>query len=61
MLEIHSESMSKQREILDKTIIDWKGDNTQIDDILVIGFKVDFSETEDISLKEKKKVEEFAI
>jgi PAS domain S-box-containing protein len=32
--------MSQQKENLDKAFIDWKGSNDQIDDVLVIGFRV---------------------
>jgi hypothetical protein len=32
--------MQEQKEILDKTISDWTAKTRQIDDILVIGFKV---------------------
>lgn len=41
LLKIHQEPFNKQKEILDKTIEDWKGSKEkQIDDILVIGLKV---------------------
>jgi serine phosphatase RsbU (regulator of sigma subunit) len=41
LLEIHSLPMAKQREILDLKITEWMGDRfRQIDDILVIGFKL---------------------
>ena len=39
LLEIHEEPMNDQKQILDKTISDWMGDNPQIDDILVIGVR----------------------
>lgn len=32
--------MSQQRDLLSKTINDWKGDNEQVDDILIIGVRV---------------------
>jgi len=32
--------MDEQKEVLDRTIEDWRGDLTQIDDILVIGIRV---------------------
>ncbi|HEY8401149.1 MAG TPA: tetratricopeptide repeat protein [Cytophagaceae bacterium] len=42
LLQIHQEPMQKQRKILDQTIEDWKSDvHKQIDDILVIGFKIE--------------------
>jgi len=40
LLEIHEEPMQDQKQILNKTIIDWMGYNSQIDDILVIGVRV---------------------
>ena len=33
-------NMVEQKEILDKTIEDWRGDYEQIDDILVFGIRV---------------------
>lgn len=42
LLEIHKQPMDEQKEILDITFEGWKGsDFSQIDDILVIGFKLD--------------------
>ena len=32
--------MPEQKEILNKTLEDWKGEEEQLDDILVIGVKV---------------------
>jgi len=32
--------MNEQKEILDKTLINWQGKNSQIDDILIIGIKI---------------------
>jgi serine phosphatase RsbU (regulator of sigma subunit) len=40
LLKIHQEPMRDQKNILDKTITDWMGDHSQIDDILVIGVRV---------------------
>ncbi|MCK4661320.1 MAG: tetratricopeptide repeat protein [Bacteroidales bacterium] len=40
LINIQNESMSKQKEILDKTIEDWKGNLEQIDDITVIGIRI---------------------
>ncbi len=37
LLDIHRESMAKQRRILEKTIFEWMGDEEQLDDILIIG------------------------
>lgn len=38
--EIHKKPLEEQKEILDKTIEDWRGDKEQIDDILVMGVRV---------------------
>jgi len=40
LLSIHAKPMKEQKEILDKTIMDWKGNYEQLDDILVIGVKI---------------------
>ncbi|MBN2522595.1 MAG: response regulator [Bacteroidales bacterium] len=40
LLKIHTMEMDEQKEILSRTITDWMGDNEQIDDILILGFKV---------------------
>ena len=40
LLEIHQEPMREQKKILDKTLTDWMGGASQIDDILVIGVRV---------------------
>ena len=38
--DINDKEMSEQKEILNNTIEQWKGSNDQVDDILVIGIKV---------------------
>lgn len=40
LIKIHREPMREQKNILDKTISGWMGNNSQIDDILVIGVRV---------------------
>ncbi|MCK5822824.1 MAG: SpoIIE family protein phosphatase [Bacteroidales bacterium] len=40
LTEISNEPMDKQKEILNKTIDEWKGDIEQVDDIIVIGIKI---------------------
>lgn len=40
LLTIHQLPMSKQHEYLENSILKWKGDLEQVDDILVIGFKI---------------------
>ncbi|PCH91174.1 MAG: hypothetical protein COB85_09405, partial [Bacteroidetes bacterium] len=39
LLDIQSKKMSEQEEIIGKTIEEWRGDNPQVDDMLVIGIK----------------------
>ncbi len=41
LLKIHEKSMDVQEQILEKTFYDWKGDYIQLDDILVIGIKLE--------------------
>ena len=41
LLDIHKNPMEQQKEILNKTLEDWRGDNIQLDDILVIGIKLE--------------------
>jgi serine phosphatase RsbU (regulator of sigma subunit) len=40
LIQIHQDPMREQKNIMDKTITDWMGDEAQIDDILVIGVRV---------------------
>ena len=40
LIRIHQEPLQEQQKILEKTLTDWMGDNSQIDDILVIGIRV---------------------
>jgi CheY-like chemotaxis protein/uncharacterized membrane protein len=41
LLDIHKKPMEVQQQMLDKTFEDWKGNNIQLDDILVIGIKLE--------------------
>ena len=41
LLDIHENEMNEQKEILDKTLSDWMHGYEQIDDILVMGIKID--------------------
>ncbi len=41
LMDIHKKPMEIQQQILDKTLEDWKGENIQLDDILVIGIKLE--------------------
>jgi serine phosphatase RsbU (regulator of sigma subunit) len=43
MLDIHKESLPEQKKILDKTFEEWKGKEIQLDDILVIGVKLELT------------------
>jgi tetratricopeptide (TPR) repeat protein len=38
--QIHTLSVEKQRYMLEETFDEWKGDSKQIDDVLIIGFKI---------------------
>ena len=40
ILDIHEKPMNEQKEILWQTILEWRGDIEQIDDIIIIGIKV---------------------
>jgi serine phosphatase RsbU (regulator of sigma subunit) len=40
LAEIHKKPMETQKEILDTTICEWMKDEEQIDDILIVGFKM---------------------
>lgn len=40
LIDISNYNMQKQKEILEKTLEDWQGNNVQVDDITVIGLKV---------------------
>lgn len=40
LLEIHNEPIDEQNILLDQTINDWKKNTKQLDDILVIGFRI---------------------
>ena len=42
LLALHQLPMNKQHDFLNKSIMEWKGELDQVDDILVIGVKVDF-------------------
>jgi serine phosphatase RsbU (regulator of sigma subunit) len=41
LLKIHEKPMDEQRSILDETIENWKNGQEQIDDILVVGFRLE--------------------
>lgn len=40
LLEIHDQPMEQQQEILEKRFFEWKGDNEQTDDVVMIGLKL---------------------
>lgn len=43
LLNIHKFPLETQRQYLEDSIIEWKGDHDQVDDILIIGIKPDLS------------------
>ncbi len=40
LLSIHKKPMDEQKELLDKNLAEWMGDNEQVDDIIIIGVKI---------------------
>jgi len=40
ILSFQDEPLNKQKEILDNTIEEWKGDEEQVDDICIIGVRL---------------------
>jgi serine phosphatase RsbU (regulator of sigma subunit) len=40
LMEVHNHPIDKQKEVLNKTIEEWRGPLDQVDDILVIGLKI---------------------
>lgn len=46
LYEIYQMPMEEQKNILELVINEWMGDNEQTDDILIIGFQLDFSESD---------------
>ncbi len=42
LLNLHRLPMEKQHEILENNVLEWRGQQEQVDDILVIGIKIDF-------------------
>ena len=42
LLEVVNKPLLEQRQIIEQTFDDWKGERKQLDDILVIGFKISF-------------------
>jgi ligand-binding sensor domain-containing protein/serine phosphatase RsbU (regulator of sigma subunit) len=42
LLNLHQLPMEKQHEILENNVMEWRGEQDQVDDILVIGIKIDF-------------------
>jgi serine phosphatase RsbU (regulator of sigma subunit) len=41
LLSIHQRPLLEQKDILDKTIEEWKGNHPQTDDILVMGLRLE--------------------
>ncbi len=42
LMQVHNEPIDKQKEVLNKTIEEWRGPLDQVDDILVIGVKIPY-------------------
>ena len=40
LVSIHKLPLKEQKKRLEKAFLDWKGDNIQIDDVLVLGYKL---------------------
>ena len=40
LLEIASNSMKEQKDLIDQAFENWRGDNEQIDDVLITGIKI---------------------
>jgi serine phosphatase RsbU (regulator of sigma subunit) len=40
LLSIAPEPIERQKELLHKALLDWMGDNEQVDDILVMGVRI---------------------
>lgn len=40
LISVASKNTTEQKEILNKTFVDWKGNNEQMDDVLIIGIRV---------------------
>ena len=40
LANINKKPMSEQNEMLFRTMDDWKGKNDQVDDILILGFRI---------------------
>ena len=49
LLEIHKKPMTVQKEILNKTFEEWRGDNIQLDDILIIGIRLEVTKKKTLS------------
>lgn len=42
LLKNHTKTLAEQRQVIEDTFEEWKGERKQLDDILVIGFKISF-------------------
>lgn len=40
LVRIHKQDMGKQKKLLEQKFYNWKGEVDQVDDILIIGFKI---------------------
>ena len=57
LLQNATMSMHDQKELLDKTIEDWRGDLEQIDDICILGVKVNGKERANFTSRELEVLE----
>jgi len=42
LFELHPKSLHEQKKLLNKTLVEWMGENRQMDDILIIGAKLEY-------------------
>jgi serine phosphatase RsbU (regulator of sigma subunit) len=50
LFEIHHKPMDEQQKIIEETLMDWMGDGRQMDDILIIGVKIENNHIEQITV-----------
>jgi serine phosphatase RsbU (regulator of sigma subunit) len=41
LLKIHTLPLQEQKEMLEKEFFGWKGDNIQLDDVLILGMRIE--------------------
>jgi serine phosphatase RsbU (regulator of sigma subunit) len=40
LLEIHVHTLAEQKNLIEKRFLDWRGENDQVDDVLIFGFRI---------------------